>query len=165
MVLLVCDGAVRTGIILVELHFFLPLGNKFVTKRDIAWLLGLVNSPDIDEGVLLGVLKLIGGLSEANYGKSRFASAARIALDALHSRCHVRCDEFVDCPFPFNVGSGSAPWMGWKHCSSSFAQQTPRMPSGLPRTPSTVLALLPYADWTDSGSLILFFFLCLPRLM
>lgn len=59
------------GIILVELSFFVSPGTKFVTKRDIAWLLSLVNSDDIDEGVLLGVLKLIGGLCETNYGKAR----------------------------------------------------------------------------------------------
>jgi hypothetical protein len=60
------------GIILVELSFFVSPGTKFVTKRDIAWLLALVNSEDIDEGVLLGVLKLIGGLCETNYGKARY---------------------------------------------------------------------------------------------
>lgn len=67
---LVCRN-VFPGIILVELSFFQSPGIKFVTKREITWLLGLINSEDIDEGVLLGVLKLIGSLCETNFGKAR----------------------------------------------------------------------------------------------
>jgi hypothetical protein len=79
------------GIILVELSFFVSPGTKFVTKRDIAWLLSLVNSDDIDEGVLLGVLKLIGGLCETNYGKARYRPLVSALMECtLADRKRVR---------------------------------------------------------------------------
>jgi hypothetical protein len=96
------------GIILVELSFFVSPGTKFVTKRDIAWLLSLVNSDDIDEGVLLGVLKLIGGLCETNYGKARYCPWC-LPSWGLHWLIGSVCDR---------AGNGFAPWTASLRCSS-----------------------------------------------
>jgi hypothetical protein len=94
---------------LVELSFFVSPGTKFVTKRDIAWLLSLVNSDDIDEGVLLGVLKLIGGLCETNYGKARCRPLVSALMECALADSGSVCDR---------PGNGFAPWTASLRCSS-----------------------------------------------
>ncbi len=59
------------GLILVELSSFYVSCSNIVQKKDIHWLLSTMTTGNVEEGVLLGILKLLGGVCENNHRNCR----------------------------------------------------------------------------------------------